>query len=127
MLIGDEMRIPTDKPLAKWIRELIRANNLMAFYKSTDWLELKAEVLEECHYECQGCLKNGEYKRADVVHHVNHVRTHPHLALSKYYTDNEGKKQRNLVPLCNACHGLEHPEKLGKQQSTNKFTNEEKW
>lgn len=121
------MRIPTDKSLAKWIRELIRADKIIVFYKTDDWLELKAEVLEENHYECQNCLKDGKYTRADVVHHVNHVRTHPHLALSKHYTDSKGKKQKNLVPLCNACHALEHPEKFGNQQNADKFTNEEKW
>ena len=121
------MRIPTDKPLAKWIRELIRADRIIVFYKTDDWLELKEEVLQDHHYECQGCLKNGKYKRADVVHHVNHVRTHPHLALSKYYTDSKGEKQKNLLPLCNACHGLEHPEKFGNQQGKEKFTNVERW
>lgn len=126
MLIGDEMRIPTDKPLAKWIRELIRADRIELFYLTKDWKELRLEVLEENHYECQRCMEKGKYTRADCVHHVNEVKTHPHLALSKYYTDAEGKQQKQLIPLCNECHNIIH-DKLGQWQRKDKFMNEERW
>lgn len=120
------MRIPTDISLATWIRQLIADNRLILFYKTKDWIELKDEVMEENHFECQECLKHGKYTRADCVHHVNEVRKRPDLALSKYYTDSEGKKQKNLVPLCNKCHNIIH-DKLGNWQRKDKFTNEERW
>ncbi len=121
------MRLPADKSLSSYIRNLIQSDNLILFYKSEDWQEVKGEVLEELHYECQHCLKRGRYTRADVVHHVNHVRNRPDLALSKYYTDKDGKQQRQLVPLCDACHAFEHPEKLAKTHKKDKFTNVERW
>lgn len=121
------MRIPTDKPLAKWIRELIRMDRIELFYQTKEWKELRQEVLFDNHYECTECMKKGRYTRANCVHHVNEVRHRPDLALSKYYTDAEGKQQKQLIPLCNACHSIIH-DKLGHQErEKNKFTNEEKW
>lgn len=120
------MRIPTDISLAAYIRQLIKENKIILFYKSADWMELKDEVLEELHYECQHCLMRGKYTRADCVHHVNEVRIRPDLALSKYYTDKEGKQQRQLLPLCNTCHNIVH-DKLGNWQRKDKFINEERW
>jgi len=120
------MRIPTDKSLAKWIRELIRADKVHLFYQTKEWKELRLKVLEENHYECQRCLEKGKYTRATCVHHVNEVRIRPDLALSKYYTDAEGKQQKQLMPLCDACHNLEH-DKLGEWQRKDKFINEERW
>lgn len=112
--------------LSAYIRRLIAANNIIAFYKTDDWKELRQKVLEDHHYECQHCLRKGEYTRADCVHHVNEVKQRPDLALSEYYIDGEGKKKRNLIPLCNTCHNIEH-EKLLKWQQRNKFTNKERW
>ncbi|MBR3592164.1 MAG: HNH endonuclease [Clostridia bacterium] len=120
------MRIPTDIPLSTYIRQLIAENKIVKFYLSEDWIELKTSVLEFFHYECQECLKQGRYTKADCVHHCNEVRHRPDLALSRYYTDDKGQTQYNLIPLCNTCHNLIH-EKLIKWQRKDKFTNEEKW
>lgn len=120
------MRIPRDVSLASYIRQLIKADKIVVFYKSEDWMELKDNVLEFYHYECQSCLKNGVYTRADCVHHVNEVRQRPDLALSMYFKDNNGKEQPNLLPLCNACHNIVH-DKLGQWQRKDKFFNEERW
>ena len=121
------MRIPRDIPLAVYIKRLIAADKVEQFYYTEDWKELRLEVLEELHYECQECLKNGDYTRADCVHHINEVRHQPSLALSKYYVDMKGNRQRNLVPLCNQCHNIAHPEKSFKRSKNERFTNEELW
>lgn len=120
------MRLPNDRSLSSYIKELIQMDNLILFYKSKEWLELRAEVLHDLHYECQECLKRGRYTRADCVHHVNEVKKRPDLALSKYYIDEEGNKQRQLIPLCNTCHNIVH-DKLGEWQRKDKFVNEERW
>lgn len=120
------MRIPKDIPLAVYIKRLIDTDKLEQFYHTEDWKELRADVLEELHYECQGCLKIGRYTRAEHVHHVNEVRNVPSMALSKYYIDNKGNRQRNLVPLCKQCHNSAHPEK-GFREEKERFTNEELW
>lgn len=120
------MRIPKDIPLATYIRRLIRDNKIEQFYSSDDWRELRKHVLEQNYYECQECLKKGNYTRADCVHHVNEVRHKPELALSMYYTDKEGKQQKQLVPLCNTCHNIVH-DKLGEWQKRGSFINEERW
>jgi 5-methylcytosine-specific restriction endonuclease McrA len=121
------MRIPKDIPLSKYIRQLISRDQIAKFYLSDDWKELREDVLEAFHYECQECLKKGRYTKADCVHHINEVIPHPELALSKYYVNAEtGKTEPNLIPLCNTCHNKVH-DKLGKWQKKDKFTNEEKW
>ena len=114
------------RELVTWIRQLIADDRLILFYTSKEWTELRQEVLQENHYECQECLKRGRYTRADCVHHINEVRKVPSLALSKYYTDSEGNRQKQLVPLCNTCHNIVH-DKLGEWQRKDKFQNEERW
>lgn len=120
------MRIPTNVSLSSFIRELIRTNKVEKFYQTDDWRFLRTNVLEFFHYECQECLKKGRYTRADCVHHVNEVRHRPDLALSRYYVDENGERQYNLIPLCNTCHNVVH-EKLIKWQQKDKFVNEERW
>lgn len=121
------MRVPNDIPLASYIRRLIKSGRIEQFYKSDDWIELRQSVLDDLHYECQECLKKGEYSRADCVHHVNEVRHRPDLALSRYYTDQDGNRQSNLVPLCNKCHSMVH-DKAGQMRKNSKtFFNEERW
>lgn len=122
------MRIPTDIPLEKYIRSLIAKNRIIQFYKSDDWLELKQEVLDEFHSECQECLKHGIVTTKDLhVHHVNEVKIRPDLALSKYYRDKEGKKQRNLVPLCRTHHNEVHDRCGNSEKRKEKFKNTERW
>lgn len=115
--------------LAAYIRELIDQDRLYVFYKSKEWIELREEVLRDNHYECVHCLQRGAYTRAVMVHHVNEVRKRPDMALTKTYTDQEGQEQKNLVPLCFACHEREHDrfEKIRAEQGREKFANEERW
>lgn len=121
------MRVPKDITLKAYIVGLIRSDKLEKFYQTEDWRELRRDVLEFFHYECQECLKKGNYTKAECVHHVNEVREHPALALSRYYTDLiSGETKPNLVPLCNICHNAVH-DKLGEWQRKDKFTNEERW
>ena len=120
------MRIPKDIPLSKYIRQLISRDQIAKFYLSEDWKELREDVLQTFHYECQECIKEGRYTKADCVHHINEVRQRPDLALSRYYVDDKGQRQYNLVPLCNTCHNIVH-EKLINWQRKDKFTNKELW
>lgn len=124
-------RIPQDIALDVWIRHLIREDKIYLFYKSDDWLELRDEVMKDAHYECQHCLKNGIYKRAEMVHHINEVRKRPDLALTREFTDAiTNEKIINLIALCNSCHEKEHPDRFGNyrlQRGIERFTNEEKW
>ena len=75
----------TREEVGNWVRDLIEAEKLHAFYTSTIWLKLRAEVLEEDKHECQHCRARGFYKRANHVHHVNYIKKHPELAEFTYY------------------------------------------
>lgn len=126
--------------LKKWIEELIDNGELWRFYKSKEWRTLKEQILKENHYECAECKRHGIITRYDVdeegnkrllstVHHVQFVRKHPALALSRTYTY-EGKTYQNLIPVCKACHNKLHPEKRRYRQQTKNddhFMNEERW
>lgn len=107
------------RDLVKWIEQLIRDNQMYKFYKSRSWIELKNSVMEEFHHECGRCRAKGKITKAVTVHHINHVKDRPDLALSEYYIDDNGNKQRNLIPLCARCHNEVHPEKLEKARNKN--------
>lgn len=115
--------------LEQWINSLIKEDKLCKFYKSKWWRGnkdtegLKNEVLKEQHYECQECKKKGIKTTADTVHHVQFVRKHPRLALSKFYKY-KGKQYKNLIAVCRDCHNKLHPEKHSNKP---KFITEEKW
>lgn len=123
------MKLPSDICLADWIRGLVRTGEIYKFYKTTEWLELRDEILRDGHYECARCLERGRYTRAVMVHHVNEVRKRPDMALSRTYIDNEGREQKNLVPLCFNCHEKEHDrfDVFRTERDKDQFTNEERW
>lgn len=119
-------RIPKDISLKAYIQKLIEIDKIERFYYTDDWKELRQSVLDDCHNECQECLKKGNYTRADCVHHVNEVKIRPDLALSRWFVDDHGNTLPNLIPLCNMCHNIIH-EKLYKYARKDKFENEERW
>lgn len=113
----------TEDEVGKWVRSLIDKGDLHAFYVSTPWLHLRAEVLEEYKYECQDCKAKGFFTKANHVHHEQYVTRHPGLALSKTYTY-QGMKRRNLVALCHDCHEKRHGYRQKKKE---KPLTEERW
>lgn len=122
------MRVPTDRSLVSWLLELFALGQEYKFYKTQEWLQLRQEILEDNHYECEKCREKGIYTRAKLVHHVNEVRHRPDLALSKTYRDDEGNEQKNLMALCQNCHEEEHERAyVGQVNKPKGFTNEERW
>jgi len=102
----------------EFIRQCVRDNHLLPFYLSAEWTHLREAVLSSDRWECQICKEHGKYSRAVIVHHVNHVRDCPELALSAYYTDKDGKEQRNLISVCRDCHTrVCHPERMHANRS----------
>lgn len=120
------------KELITWLEYLISIDRLDKFYHSKYFKRVKREVLREQHYECQLCKEKGKLtivkeniKRSGVIHHIKYVRDYPGLALSKYYIDEQGKKQRQLIVLCNECHEIVHERCcIGTRQEQ---LNEERW
>lgn len=94
----------TDKRLAE-LRGLLDAGKEHGFYDWTEWRRLRREVLKLDNYECQRCKRRGRYSRAVIVHHVQHLKDKPELALSIY----DGER-RQLEAVCKACHEELHPE-----------------
>jgi 5-methylcytosine-specific restriction endonuclease McrA len=87
------------------IRELAKASKLSRFYNTRRWRVLSKEVIAENNNECYRCKQAGKYRRAEVVHHVMELKSHPELAYSKKYVDfTDGTVHLQLMPLCRQCH-----------------------
>ncbi len=109
----------------KWISGLIAENRLEEFYVSKQWRRLRKDVLKDYKDECQECKKRGFYSKANHVHHVQYVRRHPMLALSRTYMF-QGKEYINLIPVCKECHETVcHPERL--RHNKKEPLTEERW
>ena len=92
----------SEEQLERWINQLIKDDQLYKFYKCKDWRELSEAIKKENNYECVFCKRKGFHTPARSVHHVQWVKKHPRLALSRYYTY-KGKQYVNLIPLCESC------------------------
>lgn len=124
------MRVPKDRSLSSWIRELAKEGKLYRFYKTDEWRSLRAAVMADAHGECEWCReKAGPPVRATCVHHVNEVKDRPELALARYCTDAEGNMQRNLWAICEVCHNRAHGRFQGprKKRDDERPLTDERW
>ena len=90
--------------LVLWIKRLISENKIDLFYNNKLWKKKREKILKKDHYECLMCKEKGVLTKANIVHHINNLRDNPALALSKFYIDENGKIQRNLISVCFNCH-----------------------
>ncbi len=112
-----------EKQWAEWCAR----NDTAQFYNSRKWRKIRREILKADHFECQTCkYKYHRYRRADTVHHVNHLKVRPDLALEPMYRDPaRHEDRRNLISLCHDCHEEAHGWRMGKDK-TEPIT-EERW
>lgn len=121
---GKEIVLLTGQSLA-WLKQLIKEGNTHEFYITPEWRRLRKSVLQEQKTECQAHKAKGGYHKANHVHHVNYVKQHPELALSKWFIGAGNKPERNLIAVCKDCHETVcHPERLRKAK---KALWEERW
>lgn len=91
---------------------LLASGDPHLFYTWPEWLDARAAVLAMDCGECQACKSLGRYHKAELVHHVKHLKDRPDLALSPFDPDTG---ERQLVSLCRPCHELAHPERLRRR------------
>lgn len=97
------------------------------FYCSTAWHRKRDSILKRDRYECQICKSRGKYKRAELVHHVKHLKDRPDLALADTYLGDDGQEHRQLISVCKDCHETVcHPDRMRKERKE-KFFTEERW
>lgn len=101
------------------IRKLIKEDNLIKFYKSSDWRKLRLIAIERDSHECQMCKHEGKVGEVNNVHHIEEVKHRPDLALDI----------NNLVCLCYYHHNVTHEKglKLNKNYFKKKKFDDEKW
>lgn len=107
------------------IIDMIRKDDMRAFYNSWDWRKLSHAVIKENNNECYVCKMRGKYSPAILTHHVNELRKRPDLAYSRTFTDEQGNIKKQLIPLCFNCHEKIHERGFFKVSSH--FSNEERW
>lgn len=102
-------------------------HDVMRFYNSTVWEKKRAEILRADKFECQLCKdKYHRYSKATTVHHVNHFKARPDIALDAWYTEpGAHEKKRNLISLCHACHEEVHG--FRKRDTQAEPLTEERW
>lgn len=100
----------TPAALAVWLPKLYACGKQYKFYKTPEWKQLRRQVLEANHYECEDCRAQSPTKitRAVTVHHDRTTEKFPELALSMYWIDNHGQKHQQLFALCEDCHNKRH-------------------
>lgn len=102
-------------------------NDVHRFYKWKLWKKVRAQVLKMDRNECQKCRERHRYRRADTVHHVNHLKDRPDLSLEIWYRDPASHcMKRNLISLCHQCHEEEHGWRRKKRENESVVT-EERW
>lgn len=102
--------------ILKRLKQQIKDDELIKFYHSKPWRTVRAERLKLDHNECQECKRRGTHRRGTIVHHKQHVRDRPDLALML----------SNTETVCAMDHNREHPEKL-QEFHEKKFNNDERW
>lgn len=111
------------------ILDMVQKNDLKPFYNHWEWRKLSHEIMEENHNECWLCKQKGRVSRAVLTHHVNPLKNRPDLAYSRTYTDDKGRLQKQLIPLCWLCHERIHERgEFGAVKDTSHcYKNEERW
>ena len=93
-------------------------NDPAQFYNSRRWRNVSARVLRVDHYECQNCRsKYHRYRKATLVHHINHFKVRPDIALDATYRDPATHtERRNLISLCHDCHEEAHGYRMSAEK-----------
>ncbi len=112
-----------DKRWAEWCA----CNDTARFYNSRRWRNVRNKILQQDHHECQNCKsKYHRYRKADTVHHVNHFKDRPDLALEPTYRDPALHiERRNLISLCHECHEEVHGYRIKEKPGA--IITEERW
>lgn len=106
------------------LRAMIAAGASDGFYSWAEWEHTRSAVLGLDNNECQLCKAHGRYRRAALVHHVQHLKDRPDLALSVFDPES-GRRQ--LVSVCRACHEEQHPERMRKAAERPAPVTAERW
>ena len=105
--------------------QLIAQGKEARFYDWPEWEQIRGDVLNLDHNECQRCKAvKHRFRKAVLVHHVKHLKDRPDLALSVFDPDTE---ERQLISLCRGCHEDVHPERQWRRVIKRDYVTEERW
>ena len=98
------MRSYPDKMPDRLLKAIMEGRYIL-FYLSPEFRYWRSRALERDNNECQMCKEEGRQGRADVVHHIKHLKRFPRLGL----------RLDNLLCLCKMHHNVVHPEKFNNK------------
>ena len=79
------------------------------FYSWCKWLQVREKVLKSDKFECVICReKYHRYRAANTVHHVNHLKDRPDLALSTHYVDPATHQRKRQLIMIVEWHHQSH-------------------
>lgn len=110
------------------IIHLIETDNLMKFYKSKEWRQLRLKAMKVDNYECRHCRERGKVTTRNTinkygrptkmeVNHIKPVKQFPHLALTL----------NNLEYLCIDCHNIADGKDKHLIKKEKAFYSPERW
>ena len=107
---------------------MLSNDEAQVFYGDKYWRRLRNEVIKDDKYECQIHKARGQYRKANTVHHVKHLKEYPELAMERFYVDDKGVKQRQLLSVCKHCHETVcHPEWMLSMKEREEPLTKERW
>ena len=90
-----------------------------AFYRSKAWRHTRDAYARSVNGLCERCLKRGEYRKGEIVHHIVHL-SHENIddpAVTLGFD--------NLELVCRDCHADVHPEVYGRDQTERRYSFDE--
>lgn len=92
-------------------------NDRDSFYKTKQWIDVRAYIVERDKNECQTCKDRGLVTTNNlIVHHIEPIEYKPDLAL----------EESNLITVCIGCHNYIHSNAFDYTDRKNEW-NDEYW
>ena len=92
-------------------------NNRDSFYKTKQWIHMRAYIVERDKNECKPCADRGLVTTDNlIVHHVKPIEFKPNLSLD----------ESNLMTVCIGCHNYIHGNAFDHTDKKNDW-NDEYW
>lgn len=107
------------------LTRMISEGREAGFYDWPEWDRVRGDALRLDRWECARCREvYRRYRRAALVHHVQHLKQRPDLALSLHDPDTG---ERQLVSVCRPCHEELHPERQWQKVVRRECVTAERW
>lgn len=90
-------------------------NNRDSFYKTKQWIHMRAYIVERDKNECKPCADRGLVTVSNlIVHHIEPIEFKPDISLN----------ESNLITVCIGCHNYIHGNAFDHTDTKNDWDDE---